>query len=78
VKYTFKLKQIDVFEMVWEYSFESKKYKALDKVFSRTDHPILQAVVLRNEIIGDGRLNSIARYFNYLGICIIVMIQVFG
>ena len=24
VKYTFKLKQIDVFEMVWEYSFVSK------------------------------------------------------
>ena len=24
MKYTFKLKQLDVFEMVWEYSFVSK------------------------------------------------------
>jgi hypothetical protein len=46
-----------------------KEYKELDKfyeVFSRTDHPRLPAVVLSNEIIGAGRLNSIASYFNYL------------
>ena len=45
-----------------------KEYKAPDKlyeVFSRTDHPRLP-VVLSNEIIGAGRLNSIASYFNYL------------
>ena len=60
-----------------------KEYKALDKVYqvlSRTDHPGLPAMILSNEIIGDGRLNYTASYFNYLvaGRCIIVMIQVFG
>jgi hypothetical protein len=69
VKYTFKLKQIDVFEMVWEYSFVSKGIQStrqVYEVFSRTDHPRQPAVVLSNEIIGAGRLNSIASYFNYL------------
>jgi hypothetical protein len=69
VKYTFKLKQIDVFEMLWEYFLYQKEYKALDKVYqvlSRTDHPGLPAMILSNEIIGAGRLNSTASYFNYL------------
>jgi hypothetical protein len=61
-----------------------KRNKALDKLYevsSRTDHPGLPVVALSNEIVGAGRLNSIASYFNYLvrlGMCIIVMIQVFG
>ena len=69
MKNTFKLKQIDIFEKVGNILSYRKEYEALDKfyeVFSRTDHPGLPAVVLSNEIIRAGRLNSIASYFNYL------------
>jgi hypothetical protein len=42
MKYTFKLKQIEVFEMVGNILSYRKEYEALDRfyeVFSRTDHP---------------------------------------
>lgn len=69
MRHSLKLKQIDVFEMVGNILSYQKEFEALGEfyeVFSRTDHPGLPAVVLSNEIISAGRLNSIASYFNYL------------
>jgi hypothetical protein len=46
VKYTFKLKQMDVFEMVGNILLYQKEYKALDKFYEVSSRTGLPVVVL--------------------------------
>jgi hypothetical protein len=65
VEYTFKPKQIDVFEMVWEYSFRSMRYYIKCKLNAKEKQRLTEAMksgsLARGKIFYEGMQTALRK-----------------